>query len=209
MPAFSNQNNEVTRRRFVRAAAGTCLGVSLVPTLRAKNTETGTNSRGTAKRVIYLFMDGGMSQLDTLDPKPGAASQGPTRAIATATPGIRFSEHLPSLAKQTGKLAVVSSIQSNSGAHETGKHLVRTSYQFRGTITHPSLGAWATRLSEQKPQELPGYVLVTAESRHPGGGFLTAGSVHCASVIPQKVCRICIPGWTKPILIFAMDCPVR
>jgi hypothetical protein len=64
-----------------------------------------------ARSCIVIFSWGGMSQLDTFDPKPDAPSdvRGPTKSIPTATPGVHFAETLPLLAKQTERLAIVRS----------------------------------------------------------------------------------------------------
>ena len=131
----------MSRRRLLVRAAGTALGVGLLPALGrlAPAAATGT---GKAKRLIYLYMAGGMSHLDTLDPKPGAASQGRTGVIKTKLPGVQLGEYLPSLARQIDRLAIVRSLTTKTGDHEQGEYLMRTSYEQIASERHPSLGPW-------------------------------------------------------------------
>lgn len=169
--------DDLTRRGFLTSAAQRLLGVAAVPTLLA--TRAGTQSGdepiplgpATARNVIYLFMRGGMSHLDTLDPKPGAATQGPVAAIDTRADGVQLSEHFPELARLMHKATVVCSLQSNQGAHEQAQYLMRTSYSLRGTIQHPSLGAWANRMAGRINGTLPGHVVVGGGNEMPGAGF--------------------------------------
>ena len=108
-----NKGDEVSRRQFMIGAARNCLGVSVLPMLGstiATNytfSDAPTMRRGAAKSVIFLNMAGGMSHLDTFDPKPGREEQGETKAIKTKTPGVLFGEYLPNLAGMSDRLAVL------------------------------------------------------------------------------------------------------
>ena len=99
-----HESDEVTRRDFVSSAARAFLGLSAMPFLSqvaaAQDAEKIARRAATARNVIYLFMRGGMSHLDTFDPKPGHAVQGPTGTIATNVDGVRISEHFPRLAER-------------------------------------------------------------------------------------------------------------
>lgn len=125
---------------------------------------------GAAKHVIYLYMGGGMTHLDTFDLKPGHENQGPTKAIKTNVDGIRISEYLPSLANHADKLAIVNSLTSTSGAHEEGNYLMHTSYEKRATIRHPGIGAWSLKFNGRLNPNLPGSVFIGGDSRINGGG---------------------------------------
>ncbi len=169
------QLDDLQRRDFLALAAKSCLGVSVLPfwqggTLAAAE----ATSVGQAEHVIYLFMNGAMSHLETLDPKPGAESQGPTKAIPTAIPGIGFSEHVPKLARVANRMAIVRSMSTETGAHEQGRYLMRTSYKPLPTIRHPALGAWTQKFLGKRNNDLPGNVVVGGADRHPGAGFLGA-----------------------------------
>ena len=125
---------------------------------------------GAAKHVIYLYMGGGMTHLDTFDLKQGHENQGPTRAINTNVDGIRISEYLPSLANHADKLAIVNSLSSTAGAHEQANYLMHTSYEKRATIRHPGIGAWLLKFNGRLNPNLPGSVFVGGNSRINGGG---------------------------------------
>ena len=177
MKKLINQLDEFSRRDFAAYLAKSFLGVGLgLPALRSLASETSfTPSRtASAKRVIYLYMTGGMSHLDTLDPKTNAEVRGPVKAIDTSVPGIQVSEHMAQIARRMHKIALIRSLTSNQGAHERGRYFMRTGYTQRGTIRHPSTGAWTLRLAGKLNQKLPGYVAIGGDSRHPGAGFLEA-----------------------------------
>ena len=92
--------DDINRRRFVEYAAKSALGVSVLPFMNrvskaAQEKAVAAASGGKAKRLIYLFMNGGMTHLDTFDLKPGHENQGQTRGIATNVAGAQISEFLP------------------------------------------------------------------------------------------------------------------
>jgi hypothetical protein len=169
MPS-SLPDDELGRRRFLALAAKAFLGVGLLPgvlgRLRAAETAPGAKAR----RVIYLYMDGGMSHVDTLDPKVGEVA-GPTRAVRSSADGIQLGEYLARTAKFMHLGTVVRSLTSNQGAHEQGNYFMHTSYQLRGTISHPSLGAWLSYFKGAGNASLPPSVYIGNASRHPGAGF--------------------------------------
>ena len=113
-----------------------------------------------AKSVIFCYMSGGASHIDTFDPKPGAETGGPTQAIKTNAAGVQLAENLPLLANHADKIAVVRGLTSTKGAHQQGNYFMHTSYAQRATIRHPSMGAWMTRLDNRFNPTLPGAVVV-------------------------------------------------
>src|SRR5215472_3185638 len=70
-----------------------------------------------AKACIVLWLNGGPSHIDTFDPKPGAPTGGPFKAIKTRAPAIQLGEHLPHLADQAHRIAVVRAMTSREGNH--------------------------------------------------------------------------------------------
>lgn len=173
---FALHLDEPTRRAFLSRVAAGCLGVTTMPWLcsaASAASATGTLRRGTASRVIYLFMSGGMSHLDTFDPKAqGSEVMGPTEVLATNVDGIRVGQHFVHLARQMDKVAVVNSLWSNQGAHAQGRYYMHTGYTLRGTIRHPSLGAWTSKLLGPANPTLPGHVSVGDNDVYgPSGGF--------------------------------------
>lgn len=126
-----------------------------------------------ADAVIVLWMNGGPSHLDTFDPKPGRKVMGPLRAIETSAPGVQIGEHLPLLAREAHRLAIVRGMSSKEGSHERAQSLGHTGYTPNPTAAHPSLGAWVSRSLAARDPELPAYVSLGG----PGGapGFFGAG----------------------------------
>ncbi len=172
MEKDASKLSPLDRRSFLERAAQLSLGVSLCPVLDQAVRAAPATSTGKAKRLIYLFMSGGMTHLDTFDLKPGHANQGETRPIATNVAGIQVSQHLPILASQFDKLAVIRSMNTQTADHEDGEYLMRTSYEEIATERHPSIGPWIQRFMGRKSKALPDTVLIGAPPRHPGAGFL-------------------------------------
>ncbi len=170
--------DELTRRQFVSNAARAYLGVHLFPMLGgtfASAAVPGKVAGGKAKNVIYLYMSGGMSHVDTFDPKPRKkAIMGKTEAIATKAPGVMVGHYLKKTAGVMDKVCVINSMNSTQGAHEQGSYMMHTSYTLRGTIKHPSLGSWAVMLGGRIHPELPGFVAINSSPEHTGGGFFGA-----------------------------------
>ncbi len=174
-------SDPLSRRTFVTKAAQSFLGVTALSQLGGKAFAIpGENTSPlkqvqTARNVIYLYMTGGMSHLDTWDPKPDNADvMGLTKTINTKVDGIRLSENLPLMARQADKLAIIRSMASTQGAHEQGQYFQRTSYTLRSSIRHPSMGAWLEKFQSRGNPTLPGSVMIGNDSRHPGAGFFEA-----------------------------------
>jgi hypothetical protein len=165
------------RRQFINGVAQSFLGVTALSQLGGKAFAiAGENTSPlkqvpTARNVIYLYMTGGMSHLDTWDPKPESDVMGLTQTINTKVDGIRLSENLPLLARQTDKMAILRGMNSTQGAHEQGNYFMHTSYTQRSSIRHPSMGAWLQKFQDRGNPTLPGSVMIGNDSRHPGAGF--------------------------------------
>jgi uncharacterized protein (DUF1501 family) len=168
------------RRSFMASAAKSLLGVGCAGTL----TNTALNSiasaaalypvNGKAKSVIYLYMTGAMSHLDTFDPKPGTESAGETTPGRTRIPGVTISDKLPKLAYLMNGISLVRSLTTETGDHQQGEYMMKTSYKPLNSIRHPGLGAWATHVLGKQNTKLPGNVLVGSGVGHPASGFLPA-----------------------------------
>ncbi len=177
MTSTIRRADELTRRRFMSRTAQGLLGVGLLPASSwAQDLASGSGNdlrrKPTARNVIYLYMSGGMTHLDTLDPKPGHENGGPVKAIPTSADGVMISEYLPLLAGHMHKAAIVRSLTSTQGAHQQGNYLMHSSYNPRGTITHPGLGAWLCKLDGHTNRALPGFIRLGGNSRGGGGGFM-------------------------------------
>ena len=175
------RGDELSRRQFVARTASTLLGVGLLPEIFTSKSfaapfEDASKLKqvATAKNVIYLYMSGGQSHLDTWDPKEGVETAGPVKPIKTSADGVRISEYLPQTAKQMHHGTVINSLSSTQGAHEQANYFMHTSYTQRGTIRHPGMGAWLNMFQAGGNGSLPNYVYVGGDSRHPGAGFFPA-----------------------------------
>lgn len=154
-----------TRRDFAKILTASTLGLTFnsyasKPTPKVKN-------------VIYIYMNGGMSHIDTFDPKSNAEVKGATEIIDTKVDGIKFGHNLPLMAERAENFAVINSMTSQTGAHSEGKYLHHTSYRKVGSIIHPSLGAWSNHLLTND-NSLPNNVLINPDPSHPLNGFLPA-----------------------------------
>ena len=170
---------DTNRRVFLSGAAQTFLGVSVMQALGGGRALAvpGENTSPlkqvpTARTVIYLYMTGGMSHVDTWDPKPKMKEvMGLTETINSNVDGIQVTNNIPLLARKMDKLAVIRSMISTQGAHEQGQYFMRTSYTQRSSIRHPTMGAWLQKFQDKGNPTLPGTVMIGNDSRHPGAGF--------------------------------------
>ena len=127
----------LSRRAFVGAAAGTFLGMN-VRTLVAR---AGEDRKATAEHVILFWNGGGMSHIDTFDPKPGRPVQGDLDPIKTSVAGIQISEIFPLLAKQMKHVALIRSIAGQNGDHGRATYQLQTSYGQSANLQHPGIGS--------------------------------------------------------------------
>ena len=162
--------DDLSRREFAKQIAKSYLGVSALvygSELIAKTTRVPT-----ARHVIFLNMTGGMTHLDTFDPKPeNKEVMGETSAINTSVDGIQLGHWLPKTARQMHLGSLVRSINSNQGAHDQANYLLHTSYQKRGTIIHPSMGSWVSKQCEKLNETLPDNVKINGGSGIIGAGY--------------------------------------
>ncbi|MFO0591304.1 MAG: DUF1501 domain-containing protein [Polyangiaceae bacterium] len=133
-----------------------------------------TGPKAAADAVILLWMNGGPSHLDTFDPKPGNSKvMGPMRAIPTAISGVQFGEHLPLLAKEAKRLAVIRGLSSKEGSHDRAQSLGHTGHTPNPTAAYPSFGAWTSKVLGSRDPELPAYVSLNGPGHD--AGFFGAG----------------------------------
>jgi hypothetical protein len=112
------------------------------------------------RSCILLWMNGGPSQMDTFDLKPGHKNGGPIKEIATSAPGLCISEHLPKLAKFGDRLVAVRSMQTKEADHGRATFLMRTGYMPTGPIQYPSIGALVSKELGKEDAALPNCVSI-------------------------------------------------
>jgi hypothetical protein len=161
-----NQDGAISRRGFLRSvgAGGTALaGLGWLDHLTLHAEEL----RRAHRACILLWMAGGPSQFETFDPKPGAETQGPTRAIATAAPGVAVAEHWTRTAGVMRDVAVIRSMTSKEGNHGRATYLLHTGYSPSGGIVHPGFGSLAARELGPADFDLPHFVSIQGQTAGP------------------------------------------
>ena len=162
--------DEFSRRAFIENTAKLSLGVGVGSNLLRSSAfaKEGEKREGTAKNLIYIYLSGGMTHLDTFDPKDSSSVMGPSEAISTNVDGMRLGNHFTGLAKHADKLAVINSMTSTNGAHEIAQYMNRTGYGKRATIVHPTVGPFAEELLGKKGKILPDSVVVGQSTSNAG-----------------------------------------
>lgn len=168
MKGFANRLTEFERREFLAGIAYASLGVSVLPTFAAEGESK--PKPATAKRVIFLYMDGGMSHIDTFDPKTAGDVKGRSAPLKTNADGVQISNKLPNLAKHGNKLAIVRGLSTKTGDHAGGKYLMHTAYSRRPGVDHPQMGSWAQHFLGRPSKSMPASVVIAGGN--PGPGFL-------------------------------------
>src|SRR5262249_8779228 len=142
---FHKDCDQISRRDFLRVGALTALGLSLSDLLRMEAAQAAGAEAPSADAVILLWLGGGMSQIDTFDPKPDAPPEirGHFGTIPTKLAGVRFSDRLPRLAEELDKYCVIRSMTHGDRNHGSADHLMLTGYLQTPTVEYPCYGAVA------------------------------------------------------------------
>src|SRR5262245_46123312 len=135
----------VTRRTFLRLGGLAAFGLSFPQYLWAMADAATTPGapKAKAKRCILLWMQGGPSHIDTFDPKPDAPVEirGEFATIPTTLPGVRFSEHLPQLARLTDLYSTIRGHDPRNGSHGVADHLMMSGRPFNASLAFPCFGS--------------------------------------------------------------------
>ncbi len=154
----------IARRQFLgnlAAGAGAMvggLGVFNTPALASM-------LKSDQKRIVVFNMHGGLSQLESWDPKPGTETGGPFLSIPTSVPGIHVSELLPMTAQQMHHLCLIRGVNTSEDDHGKGAYLMMTGRRQTPAADYPQIGAVAAKALSVADSGLPGHILIT-----PGGG---------------------------------------
>ena len=178
-PACLSSEHAVSRRTLLQGLAslggagglagtggvglGLCGGLAASPAVA----ET---VRASGKRVLVIFLHGGVSQLESWDPKPGTDTGGPFRSIPTSVPGVHISELLPHTARQMHRLSIVRSLDTRNGDHGRGTREMMSGRDQPAPLDYPHLGAVVATSALPDGFSLPGHILV----RGGGGGAGTS-----------------------------------
>jgi len=171
---FSTRRSEgLSRREWLKLASAGVVGFSFSGWLEAlANTPVEPKKRN--KSCILLWMNGGPSQMDTFDLKPGHANGGPFKAIDTSVPGIQISEHLPKIAKFMDKMALIRTMATGKGQnvdHGQETYHLHTGYQPRGPIQYPTFGSLVAKENGTDDAALPNFVSIAPYRLFNPGAF--------------------------------------
>jgi len=164
--------NHLNRRAFLKGALVTAGGVAVSNWGGLFNSQTiAAEAARQQKRCILLWMNGGASQIDTFDMKPGRPTGGPFRPVNTNVPGIQICEYLPNMARMTDKLAIIRSMRTQSPDHPDGIYHMHTCYRQSDRVPHPELGAMVAKYLGNPDADLPSFVRM-GSTGNGGSGYL-------------------------------------
>jgi hypothetical protein len=207
---------KTTRRDFLVNAARGVGGLAFASLLQADGLLAAANHQSLAlpqpphfapraKRCIFLYMEGGVSQIDLFDPKPKLKELDGQKMPESLTKSVRFAFLQPDTAKLMGSphpfrrygqsglemsamlphlgscaddIALVRSMHTEAFNHHPGELLMYTGSQLLG---RPSIGSWVNYGLGSPSQNLPGYVVLTA-GRAPSGGIQCSARASCRRV---------------------------
>jgi uncharacterized protein (DUF1501 family) len=164
-PSCNTQEHHLSRRHMLGLGAGSAamaLGPWALPTVAdaLKDKE---------KQAILIWLDGGMSQLESWDPKPNTQFGGPYRTIPTSVKGVHVSELLEKTAKQMHHLAVLRSVCTQDNSHSAGVARINRGDPENRGVPFPYLGSAVAKVLGPTRSGMPPYVWVKPGS----GGFKT------------------------------------
>lgn len=187
MTCRTSQLGRLTRRQALQAGAVPALGLSLPQLFAEQEATRGKDSR--EKSCIFIFQYGGLSQLDSWDPKPNGPSEtrGPYRPIATSVPGFQVGELMPRLAQQADRFAVIRSLSHGVPVHDVANRMLLAG-QSQPALDAPAFGSIVTKLRPSSAS-VPSHVwlqkfgggAMPPEPTYTTGGWL--GMAHAPLVI--------------------------
>ena len=151
---------------MLKAGVAGVAGLTLPDLLkaRAEAAQSGTQT-GTKKSLILLWMAGGPSQIDSLDPKPDRPfmNRGPFGVTQTKLPGVLVCEHLPKLASMLDKFTVIRSVDCRGSNHEPNTvmqtaNLAAEPRVNREAVTYPSIASIVAKHHGANHPAMPPYV---------------------------------------------------
>jgi len=157
----------LSRRQMLGTLAGTAaVGACGLSSLMQQTVAAEMKKQN--RQVIFIWLDGGMSQFESWDPKPDSEFGGPFRSIPTSVPGVHISELMPHSAKLMHHLTVVRSMCTKDPNHSTGVARIQRGDPANRGVNYPYLGAAVTKLLGAPANGLPPYIWIKPGS----GGFI-------------------------------------
>ena len=171
----------MNRRDFLKHS-GILSGAAITGSAALAETAKSSFPQGTAEQVVFLWLGGGMAQVDTFDPKKRGNSKASPKlagseyaAIDTVVPGVQFCEHLPRTAKLADRLTAMRTVNHHLiDEHAFGTNFVHTGRLISGSITYPSIGSIIGHVRGPANPDVPAYMLIGYPNVSRGPGFLGA-----------------------------------
>lgn len=154
---------QMTRRRMLGISSATLLGMPIAQMLA----RAGETKKAKCEHVIIFWNGGGMSHIDTWDPKPGRPVAGEFNPINTSADGIQISSIFPTVAKQMHHAALIRSIAGTNGAHGRASYQLQTSYNQSGNLVHPGIGSIVVH-EKERMGDLPSFITISGNARRAG-----------------------------------------
>ena len=169
--ACQTQAHRDARRKFLGTLAGGAIGGMLGAVTQGRAAQSIQQSD---HRVVVFNLHGGLSQLESWDPKPSTPTGGPFRAIPTSVPGIHISELLPCTAKQMHHLCLMRGVNTAEDDHGKGAYMMMTGRRQTPAADYPQIGAVSAKMLADPKNPLPGHILITPS----GGGGRSADAAY-------------------------------
>lgn len=178
---MTRKASHLNRRQVLQAGVVSMLGLTLPRLLEASATASSKTTR--EKSCIFIFQYGGLSQLDSWDPKPNGPVEirGPYRPIATAVPGFQVGELMPRLASLANRYAVIRSMSHHVPVHDVANRMLLAG-QSLPALNAPSFGAIVSKLRPSQAS-VPTQVWLQkfgGGAMPPDAAYLTGGSLGMA-----------------------------
>ncbi len=171
LPVGTTRDCELlNRRQFLEIGGLSAFALTLPEWLRAQ--AQGGRDRKTVS-CILMWMQGGPSHIDTFDPKPEAPPEirGEFGVVDTTIPGVKFSEHLPKLARELDKVSVIRSCDPQNSSHGVADHLMMSGHRFNPSLIYPCYGSVIAKERGYKNGMFPFVQLNRYVDRRFGGGI--------------------------------------
>ena len=162
----------LSRRAWLKGTLGTAAGGVVMNWGGLTSTAAfADEARKQGKHCILLWMNGGASQFETFDMKPGRPTGGLFRPINTNLPGADICELMPKISQQMDKLAVIRSMRTSEVDHPGGIYLMHTGYRPSANVRFPEVGAIVAKYQGREGSDLPNFIKVSSQG-DAGAGFL-------------------------------------
>lgn len=163
----------ISRRDALKVGSLSVLGLNLAEFLALRQAAASGKNALKDRNCILLFMNGGPTHIDTWDPKPEAPAEyrGEFQPIDVKGGAFQICEHLPKMAAQGDRFAVVRSLTSPEASHERACHYMLTGYRILPTLEYPAYGSVALKEKGYR-NALPPYVAIPQTLRGGTAGYL-------------------------------------